>query len=332
MRLSESISKNIMEVSTGGILNRFKIKTRRSVLFFEDIFANYIKECEKNGFEKDTFEIGEKWGNIGIQVFMKDILKRLPHSTIFYLTNSIWKNLNLVDEIVIKESGEKIEGWTKNEFVTRIIGKNLFIAGYYSGCLHGLIGKNTELLSIERSGEYYIYKSVVKGPTIPVKTKSLATYIELNKIKESKGFSLKEALNSNIFRLNENNILLFRERNILIIENTLFHLLGNGPCLDKLPKISFNFFRQTTEKSDTEEKINFLKNLLQIMGWGNVHVVIDGNKLTFIIKNPPYGLQIEKDNWEFIARVILGYLWTIKKNYKLKKIENKHDLIIYFSA
>jgi hypothetical protein len=58
MRLSTSLNRNILEANVGGIINKFKIESRRSTLFFEDILANYVKGCEEAGHAEEMEKIG----------------------------------------------------------------------------------------------------------------------------------------------------------------------------------------------------------------------------------------------------------------------------------
>ena len=53
MKFAGSLRKNIMETIPGKILNKFKGRSSRSVVFFEDILANYIKECEARGYDEE---------------------------------------------------------------------------------------------------------------------------------------------------------------------------------------------------------------------------------------------------------------------------------------
>jgi predicted RNA methylase len=52
------------------------------------------------------------------------------------------------------------------------------------------------------------------------------------------------------------------------------------------------------------------------MGWGILTIAQRKRDVIIEIKNPPYGLQKEKDNWNFLVSMIEGYLWNINKNFK----------------
>ena len=78
MRLSESLRRNIMETIPGKILNKFKGRSSRSVVFFEDILAEYIKECEASGYDKELANLGYNWGLMGIQKLTSPIVRSFP--------------------------------------------------------------------------------------------------------------------------------------------------------------------------------------------------------------------------------------------------------------
>jgi len=55
------------------------------------------------------------------------------------------------------------------------------------------------------------------------------------------------------------------------------------------------------------------------MGWGSINIMIEDDRYVFKIENPPYGLQLEADNWSFLSEMILGYLWLIDNNFRLSE-------------
>ncbi|RLJ07697.1 MAG: hypothetical protein DRP16_02960, partial [Candidatus Aenigmatarchaeota archaeon] len=82
MKLSESLSRNILETSTGIILNKFKVRKRRNIFFFDDIGLKYIEICEKKGFGQALQNISKKWGYL---LFNQTIpfAKKQHHKIIF---------------------------------------------------------------------------------------------------------------------------------------------------------------------------------------------------------------------------------------------------------
>ncbi len=76
-----------------------------------------------------------------------------------------------------------------------------------------------------------------------------------------------------------------------------------------------------------------IKSVLQMMGWGTINIIIEKKKIVFHINNLPYGLQLEKDNWNFLIRVILGYLWLLDKKFKIMNVKTCYKkLIVNYSA
>jgi len=99
--------------------------------------------------------------------------------------------------------------------------------------------------------------------------------------------------------------------------------------LNKISEISYDYFSiLIDDESNIERKLILLKTLLQVMGWGVVKIVIKSDtKISVDIKNPPYGLQLEKDNWDFLLRTIQGFLWLINTNFKIEKINEGYKRI-----
>ena len=113
------------------------------------------------------------------------------------------------------------------------------------------------------------------------------------------------------------------------IENTLFHLIGNsGILMDKLPVIAKNFFLDIVDnRYNPSKNILLMKYLLQSMGWGKLTFIETGNSVTLQIKNPPYGLQSDRDNWDFLAGTFLGFLLALDKNYSIDNINYSYKQI-----
>jgi hypothetical protein len=335
MRLSTSLNRNILEATAGGIINKFKIKSRRSTLFFEDILAGYVKECENAGHAEELEKIGEKWGALYSGGVMVPIFKTIP-PVIFLNTimKKVWVNLGLLDDLHAVKKGDIIVFETKNECTTRIIGESKFLPGIYKGALGTLF--NSELITEKalqtKTSSSYVFK--LTGGNLEIKTKEKIVYNKLNYLPPIEGFTLKDALKSGIFQLKENNRIFFRGTHLQTMENTLFHIIGNKKILlDRIQHISFSYFGKLVEKdSSPEKKLKLLKTLLHAMGWGTMKIIIEGqNSVTFKIGHLPYGFQIEEDNWEFLSRTILGYLWLINKELKIKKYtyESKNLTIVY---
>jgi hypothetical protein len=330
MRLSTSLSRNILEATVGGILNTFKLRKRRVTLFFEDILAIYTKECEMTGFDKEMEEILQKWMFLCFEKLPPKPLKILPRGLLLnVIVKEIWINLGLMDDFQFIKRGDNIRIKTKNEGVTRIIGKNRAMVGFYQGVLAPMFNSKLELVKAiqGKASCEYVYKLTDKPLTI--EGKSHREYNSLNHLAPVEGHTLKNALEKGLFRLTENNKISFRGKLLCPIENTIFQIIGNrGICLEKIPHISYSFFSDIIDKESTKEKkIVLLKTLLQTMGWGIVNITIDGSKIVINIKKPPYGLQQEKDNWDFLFRTIQGYLWTLNENFIIDDIKGDYKKV-----
>lgn len=324
MRLSESLRRNVMEVTVGGVLNKFKIKTpRRDALFFADIIGGYIKECEKAGHSKKTKELGQRWGALLMQQLPPAILKKLPPTMFLNIVmRKVWVNLGLMSDLHVTKEGDIIRINTKNESNIRAMGKNHFAVGFYEGILNVLYKSQMESIATTQTREFCEYIFKIKNIPFSIDAKKSVMYYKLNHLQESKGITFKKCLELKIFRLKENQ-LFFRGKPLILSENTIYHLLSNNDMLlNRIPNISNTFFQQVIENGSThQEKLVLLKTLLESMGWGIIKIVYDKNKILIEIKNPPYGLQAEKDNWGFLIQTILGYLWLIDNKYKIYRIK-----------
>jgi len=327
MRLSESLRRNIMEVTISGILNKFKIRSRRSVLFFEDILVNYIKCCEKHGFSKELESVTRHWATLAFWLLTPNYVKNFGSTLLVEITKKIWKNLGLIKDATVIRRDNILSIKTNNEFITRTIGKNSFMVGFYMGCINAIYKKEAKPIKVLQTKNSCDYEYELGDKLVNLKNLGRKDYYKLNYLLEGGKLTLKSAVKNKIFSLGRDNSLYFRERRILIIENTLFHLIGNENLLfEKTQDISYNFFKQVIEKHSTDnEKLNLLKNLLQIMGWGIVTILSYKNKIIIKVKNPPFGLQLEGDNWNFLANVVLGYLHVLNKGFKIENINNANS-------
>lgn len=330
MRLSTSLSRNVMEATVGGLIYKFKIRGRRHVLFFEEIMANYIKECEKVGHVDEMRDIGREWGSLIIKQRVPDVLKKLPpHIFLNIVMGRIWVNLGLMDSLIATKKGELIEVQTKNEAVTRFNGKTAVSIGYYEGILSILNKSQVECIDSIQTKESCKYKFKIINVPFDVESKDKNAYLRLNYLPEIEGFTLKDALRKNIFQLNEKNQICFRKKLTPPVENTVFHLFSNrGILIEAVSDISYDYFKEIIqEDSSDEEKLVLLKTLLQVMGWGKVKFSKGLETAKMIISNPPYGLQKEKDNWDFLIMTVLGYLWTLDRGFRVSNIEESYKKI-----
>lgn len=330
MRMSESLRKNVFEVSVGGIINKLRIKRRRSTLFFEEMGSEYIKKCEEMGHTEDMMEIGQRWMAMLFEKLIPSSLKRI--SPVFLLNvvmKKVWTASGMMDVFHASKKGDTIEIETRNEGLTRCMGRNHLMVGFYKGTLNTLFKCEVEAVDVAQTRERcrYVFR-LLKKEFHPFKAKEKSEYNKLNYLEAAKGFTLKDLLEKNIFQLKENNRIYFRDRSISPVESTLFHLIGNkGILLDEIPKISHDYFGDVIKDSSTTKKLTLIKTLLQAMGWGIINIIVKGKKIIFEIRNPPYGIQAEEDNWDFLIRTILGYLWLLDRKFRISKTETRHKYL-----
>ncbi len=324
MRLAGSLSQNVIEALRGGIFNRFKIKKRRDALFFEDILAEYIRECEKRGYGAEI----EK-NNYDSFVMLLDFLlpawsRALPPSLIFNMLRKVWVNIGLIDDMRVRIDGNAVFFRMKNECITRIIGANRYSVGGIGGIVKCAFRCEARATGVKKvgNGEWEYSFELERKKYSPLKIKSEEEYELLNRVPKSYGVDLKKAISSGFFRIEQNRIF-FRTLSLWHVESVFLHTLGNlGLCLDAVPKIAYAKFKGVVKKESTaEQKIVLMKNLFESMGWGIFKINYAGaSRITVEISNPPYGLQAEPDNWTILLLTILGYLWTINKKLKLKNV------------
>ena len=336
MKLSELFDKNIMEAFGGWISTNFKlIKKRRFTFFFEEIGSRYIKECEKNGYSDITSEIAKKWISLYFNTLVPKPLMKRSLKTFFLFVKTMWSVGKLIEDVQVIKYKNKIKIITTGEGTTRDIGKNNFMVGFYNGILSAFYGKEVKPVRVKQTKEICEYEfSITKTPFV-IKGKPKDYYDRLNQIEITGDKGMKDALKLGLFQLSENNRIYFRGKTIVPIESTLYHIIGNeGLMIDKIPHISKDYFKEIINKETTREsRLVLLKNLLQTMGWGIVKIIDKNKKIIFEIRNPPYGLQKEKDNWDFLIHVILGYLWLIDEKFKIENIEYSNKLLrVIFSV
>ncbi len=217
----------------------------------------------------------------------------------------------------------------KNESFSNNYEGNVFLRGLHRGFLSQLYGIRLDAAGVFRDRAYFVYEYAKRNEPFHIASKSKAKYNELNAMPEDVGFTIKDALKTGMLRLSGANRLYFRGRVLNPLENTIFHLLGNMQLpMDRLAEVSQAFFSQILEAgSGRDDRLVLLKNLLQLMGWGNVGMIAKKEAVTVSIKNPPYGFQAEKDNWEFVIGTILGFMRTIDKRFSLKKVEESRRMV-----
>jgi len=329
MKLSHSIHKGIMETAVGSLVNKFKIKRRRDTLFFDSIVLDYFKLCEKQKYEKEMTELVKTWMIMYGSSLIPSTLKKI--NPLFFFNRIfkwVWINLGYMTNITLTKKGKKLIIKTIDEQHVNKIGINSLSIGGYQGFLSILFKKDVKYINSKKEGKEVEYIYELTDKEVEIKEHSRKYYLEKNKVLKIKGFTLKDALKMKIFQL-KNNTFYFRGKKISPLENTLFHLIANkGILLNEINKISYKYFKEIKIESDTKGKLNLLKTLLQIMGWGVITIKMKTQKEIIIqIKYPPHGFQIEKDNWEFLIRTIQGYLQTINKKFEIEQEKYSDNIL-----
>jgi hypothetical protein len=325
MKLSESLRRNIMEVRTGGILNKFKVKKRRDVLFFESVLAEYIKACEDAGYNKEIMEIGMEWMRL-MREIVPGVFRKAP---LFFMNNilkHVWVNIGLLDHLRMSREGDLIMVRTRNESITRLIGKNSFLPGLYMGISNVLFNSELDVVETMQAGGINNYTFKIRNVVPVFSAGRKAADNKLDYFPAEQGFTLKNAIQNRVFQLKGNRIY-FRGTFLCPMESTLFHLIGNRKImLEKFTVLSHGYFSKIAEKNaPAEKRMVLLKTLLQTMGWGNIKIIMRNRKdITLKIINPPTGVQQEKDNWEVFARVILGYVRLLNKSFRISDMSYSH--------
>ncbi len=333
MSLSESIRRGVMESRVGGIISKIKAHRRRYVLFFEEIIAEYIKLCEESGYEDEVKKISRKWAILVATLIVLPVFKKFPLILIMKISKRVWVNIGALNDLEISSKGNLITLKTFNEHVTRLIGKNSYAEGVFEGMLSVFSGHEIRCINKNQRPESCTYTfRIGKEFLKETESKEKLFYDRLNHSDDLKGVDFKNALKKKFFIMKKPNIIYFRGKSLIFFENTLFHLISQNQILmEGLSKISFNFFNDIVDRNSADErKLTLLKNLLQTMGWGSVRVEMTKKSVSITIKYPPYGLQKEKDNWEFLAMVILGYLRTMGKySYESIKTSGKNIIMTF---
>ncbi len=333
MRLSHSLHRGILEAQAGRILNKIQFKKRRNIMFFEGISANYIKECEKKGYGDRMYQLGEKWFSLIYSRLVPSFTAALPKKLLLPMLGSIWQGIGTIDSISVSLNGDNLIIKTENEAITRCIGPNKFMAGVYAGAYGIIFGRKLKCLKCEQGWHSsYTYKLGAAARKPPAKTRG--EFNKLNKMPIQPGFTIKDALRSGIFT-SKNNKIYFRGSLVSITDSTIYHLVANeGPLMGDVARISHRLFSRLVKKESTNgEKLRLLKTLFQTMGWGIFTVSGDmKSSITVQVKHPPYGFQIEKDNWGFLIQALLGYLWLINPKLKAASTKIGHQrLLVHYS-
>ncbi len=319
MSLAYFFYKGLLETGIGNIINKFKIHKRRDILFFEELISEYVKACRDNGFSDEMLKVGEEWGRLAAKTLIPSaILSRSVDKVYNDILSKVWKSIDLVRGLELKVKGDKVFLIVFGESGTRIIGENPIALGFHKGTIEAVLGKELKILKSIQTPEQSYYEFEITDKKIgEIKSKHKKEYFQLNKYYK-KGFDVKQALKKRIITLKGNELFL-RGKKLSPFENTYFHLFGiHSKGIELLVPVSEKFFEEMlVEESSEDEKLRFLKNLLQFMGWGEVKFLVEESKVTLLVEHPPYGFQKEKDNWLFLVKMTEGFLKAIYPKTRL---------------
>jgi len=314
------LSKNLVESYVGGLISRFQVKRRRSVLFFDDIIADYARYCEDSGHWNMMLSAAEEAGVLMARLFIPGYMKTMPPSMVFNGPGKlIWKRTGLLSDIdfSIKDGTVRIE--TKDEAISDVIGCNSIAAGSWMGAASFLMGKRLALESIsyKEPNSEYVFRVTHDPPRVP-HSKPKERYDALNSYRMEEGFSLKDAISAGVIRT-DGDLMYFRGRRLFYSENTLFHLLSKCPDIGRVSVISARFFDDIIDAEATDkEKLRLMKTLLQSMGWGITNSIMKENgDVRVVLESPPVGLQVA-ENYKFLVNTIHGYMMAVDERFVLR--------------
>jgi hypothetical protein len=285
------------------------------------------------------YSIGQKAAILGHQQLLHDFVRKLPIRIFLNLIiKNVWKNIGLVDNLTARKDNDNITMKIKNEYITRIIGKNKIQIGMYTGALNVWYGSQVQCVYSKQTKNLskYIFK-ISNRPFIPtnIKWREKEVYNKLNSLPKNMGMTLRDAVKKNIFQIKKNKFY-FLNKPLIPIENTLNHLIScNNILLDRVAHISYRHFKEFNKKQiSNSKKLLILKNILQFSGWGIPRIIIkDKKNIVIEIQHPPYGMELDRDKWQFLVYFVLGYLWLINKYFKITNVNEEYKkLILTYSA
>ncbi len=329
MKLSYLFYKGILETGVGSLINKFKIHRRRDILFFEELISEYVKKCDDNNLTENLLKIGEDWGKLAIKTIFPKSFFYFPLEEMYNkILRKVWISIDLVHDIKLVKKQNEIFLTTEYESGTRLIGKNPVSIGFHKGMLEGILGKKVKLIEAKQSKKRCSYRfKVLNEKAEEVEAKGKREYFSLNKFNR-KGFTTKEAIKSKVIRIKDDKLFL-RGKRLLLFESTYFHLFGiYSKGIDLLPPIAEKFFNELVNAESTEdEKLRFLKHMLQFMGWGEISFLVTKDKVIMTVNHPNYGFQKKEDNWLFLIKMVEGFIKAIRKRTVLKSYNYSHGKV-----
>lgn len=311
------------------ISNRFGFVPRRDILFLEDIFIEFIRRCEMNGYGKEVADIAKKWTALCFSQFVPPNLRFFPR-IIFRTASNMWQRYGFVSNMQIKQLEEnRFLITTSRDVLTAKIGTNDCVPAAYAGMLTGVLLKEIRCTHIKLLDEKIFYEYAAKNKIPHIKSKSPDQYNKLNFSKSITGSVLDSMLSTGYLKRKEGQIF-YQGMRVVPLENTIEHLLsGSSLPAQEMTSTTYDYLNQKVSINSIPTLMRFLKNSLEAAGVGRVTIISnDKNKITLEISNPPYGLQAEPDNWDFFGRVALGTAWLVNKKLELQRTELKNGRLV----
>lgn len=325
--LPRLLQKSIFNSTVGSIINRFGLRPRRDVLLFERPTAEYVKVCESTA-PKKIYDIGKRWTTLCFDNLLSPRTKILPAATLLRLAGRVWTNLGFMREFQAKKDGDRVSIKTEGEAVTRHIGENHFTPGAYAGMLAGLFDRDVRCAAVNQTKENCEYVFKLKNMPFDVSAKPKALYDQLNCLPKTRGFTMQDLVKDNVMALRKG--VYFEGIATIPVENTVLHLFSNAGILaNKIPSLAHLYFKRHDHNVlSSHRKLFLIKTYMETAGLG-IMKIISRNKqsITVEIRNPPYGLQAEPDNWEFMLRILQGSLWLVNPRLELQKVRTDYKFL-----
>jgi hypothetical protein len=336
LKLSTSLSKDVLQAVVGAVINRDRGGKRRYTLFFEEIFADYILAIENEGFRDESSSIARQWMRLAMNNIITSLPAKLPPKVFLnILLKNIWAQLGLMDDFKLTQQKGVVRIKTVREGVSRLIGPTVFLTGFYEGILNAVYGREVELTKCSQSKSICDYTYRLGGGDVIIQSKDKAEYRRLNSLDnlpEGSGVNLKKAIRNKMFQLRDRNRLYFRSMPVGPIESSVFHLFGDKEILlDYVPEISKRCFSNALDygfKPGDMENLNLLKSIMEAMGWG-IFRIQAADDIMFDVRNPPYGLQVSEDNWEFLMQAILGFIRVNDGGVQLDRVKTDYKHLVF---
>lgn len=325
----------IIKTQPGTLVNTYKERKRRNVGFLDEVLSEYIRECERAGHQKETHEMGFRWGSSYTAGIIYHMADRPPALTL--INNSmklLWRSMDLLVDCGLAEEGRLLRFHTQGECFTRSIGENHFTRGLYRGVFSTLYGRELEGtdFSQNKNGSVYVYR--ISESPFTARCKDSMEYYRLNEAPEGATYGMEEAKREGIIKADSNR-LSFGGKHLQLIEGTLFHSVSNaGVNLGYVAGLTSAYLKGSLPSS-LEASCLLLKKFLESCGWGSIGIEVSKKEIAARISCPPYGFQPEEDNWGYLVYTMLGFLQASSPTVRLQRnpgITTQRTLAVGFAV